>query len=114
MPTLDIALLHHPCAVPAEMAAVIIGPPGPPGEGIDIAALPPAEPLAGDEQIPLLQAGVLTHVTVDALRSAAGGAFAIANNLSELAADPAAQEAAQTNLGLGAADPLAHYILAKA
>lgn len=45
---------------------------------------------------------------------AAAGAFAIANNLSELAADPAAQEAAQTNLGLGAADPLAHYILAKA
>ena len=70
--------------------------------------------LAGDEQIPLLQAGVLTHVTVDALRSAAGGAFAIENNLAELAADPAAQEAAQTNLGLGAADPLAHYILAKA
>lgn len=45
---------------------------------------------------------------------AAGGAFAIENNLSELAADPAAQEAAQTNLGLGAADPLSHYILAKA
>ena len=104
MPTLDIALLHHPCAVPAEMAAVIVGPQGPPGEGIDIAALPPAEPLAGDEQIPLLQAGVLTHVTVDALRSAAGGAFAIANNLSELAADPTAQAQALANLGITTVD----------
>lgn len=44
----------------------------------------------------------------------AGGALLVTNRLSELAADPAAQEAAQTNLGLGAADPLAHYILAKA
>ena len=61
------------------------GPPGPPG--------PPGEPgPVGD----------------------AGGALLVTNRLSELAADPAAQEAAQTNLGLGAADPLAHYILAKA
>ena len=104
MPTLDIALLHHPCAVPAEMAAAIVGPQGPPGEGIDIAALPPAEPLAGDEQIPLLQAGVLTHVPVAALRSAAGGAFAIENNLSELAADPAAQAQALANLGIATVD----------
>ena len=104
MPTLDIALLHHPCAVPAEMAAVIVGPQGPPGEGIDIAALPPAEPLAGDEQVPLLQAGVLTHVTVDALRGAAAGAFAIANNLSELAANPAAQAQALANLGIATVD----------
>ena len=42
------------------------------------------------------------------------GALLVTNRLSELAADPAAQEAAQTNLGLGAADPLSHYILAKA
>ena len=37
-----------------------------------------------------------------------------ANRLSEFAADPATQEAAQANLGLGAVDPLAYYILAKA
>ena len=42
------------------------------------------------------------------------GALLLSNAFSEFASDPAAQEAAQTNLGLGAADPLAHYILAKA
>ena len=36
------------------------------------------------------------------------GAFFIAFS------DPAVQEAAQQHLGLGVADPLAHYILAKA
>ena len=41
------------------------------------------------------------------------GALLLSNAFSEFAGDPAAQEAAQTNLGLGAADPLAHYILAK-
>ena len=44
----------------------------------------------------------------------AGGALLASNRLSELAADPATQEAAQANLGLGAIDPLAYYILAKA
>ena len=44
----------------------------------------------------------------------AGGALLVTNRLSELSTDPAAQEAAQTNLGLGLADPLAYYILAKA
>lgn len=44
----------------------------------------------------------------------AGGALLVTNRLSELAADPATQEAAQANLGLGAIDPLAYYILAKA
>ena len=43
----------------------------------------------------------------------AGGALLVTNRLSELAADPAAQEAAQANLGLGVVDPLAYYILAK-
>jgi len=36
------------------------------------------------------------------------------NRLAEFATDPTAQAAAQTNLGLGTADPLAYYILAKA
>lgn len=43
----------------------------------------------------------------------AGGALLVSNRLSELASDPATQEAAQANLGLGAVDPLAYYILAK-
>jgi hypothetical protein len=43
----------------------------------------------------------------------AGGALLVTNRLSELAANPAAQEAAQANLGLGVVDPLAYYILAK-
>ena len=44
----------------------------------------------------------------------AGGALLVTNRLSELATDPAAQADAQANLGLGASDPLAYYILAKA
>ena len=44
----------------------------------------------------------------------AEGMFLVENRLSELAADPAAQSDAQANLGLGATDPLAYYILAKA
>ena len=44
----------------------------------------------------------------------ATGAFLIANRLSEMAADPTAQLDAQQNIGLGAVDPLAYYILAKA
>lgn len=44
----------------------------------------------------------------------ATGAFLIANRLSEIAADPTAQLDAQQNIGLGAVDPLAYYILAKA
>ena len=44
----------------------------------------------------------------------AGGALLALNRLSELATDPAAQADAQTNIGLGAVDPLAYYILAKA
>ena len=44
----------------------------------------------------------------------AGGALLVTNRLSELATDPQAQTDAQANLGLGATDPLAYYILAKA
>ena len=44
----------------------------------------------------------------------AGGALLVTNRLSELATDPTAQADAQANLGLGATDPLAYYILAKA
>ena len=44
----------------------------------------------------------------------AGGALLVTNRLSELAADPATQEAAQANIGLGVVDPLAYYFLAKA
>ena len=41
------------------------------------------------------------------------GALLIDNRLNEFAGDTAAQEQAQANLGLGVADPLAYYILAK-
>lgn len=44
----------------------------------------------------------------------ADGALLVNNRLAELSTDPAAQAEAQTNLGLGAIDPLAYYILAKA
>lgn len=43
----------------------------------------------------------------------ASGALLVGNRLSEFDT-PAAREQAQANLGLGAADPLAYYILAKA
>ena len=41
------------------------------------------------------------------------GALLIDNRLNEFAGDTAAQAQAQANLGLGVADPLAYYILAK-
>ena len=41
------------------------------------------------------------------------GALLINNRLNEFAGNAAAQEQAQANLGLGVADPLAYYILAK-
>ena len=41
------------------------------------------------------------------------GALLIDNRLNEFAGNSAAQEQAQANLGLGVADPLAYYILAK-
>ena len=41
------------------------------------------------------------------------GALLIDNRLNEFAGNAAAQEQAQANLGLGVADPLAYYILAK-
>ena len=41
------------------------------------------------------------------------GALLIGNRLNEFAGDTAAQVQAQANLGLGVADPLAYYILAK-
>lgn len=44
----------------------------------------------------------------------AGGAFLVTERLGEIAGDLAAQEEAQSNLGLGITDPLAYYILAKA
>lgn len=43
----------------------------------------------------------------------ASGALLVANRLSELATSPETQAEAQHNLGLGLADPLAYYILAK-
>ena len=42
------------------------------------------------------------------------GALLVSNRLAEFASDPVAQAEAQTNLGFGATDPLAYYILAKA
>ena len=44
----------------------------------------------------------------------AAGALLVDNRLSELASDPTAQAEAQANLGLGATDPLAYHIFAKA
>ena len=41
------------------------------------------------------------------------GALLIDNRLNEFAGNTAAQVQAQANLGLGVADPLAYYILAK-
>ena len=41
------------------------------------------------------------------------GALLIDNRLNEFAGDTVAQAQAQANLGLGVADPLAYYILAK-
>ncbi|ADU99840.1 hypothetical protein [Alicycliphilus denitrificans] len=43
----------------------------------------------------------------------ADGALLIANKLAELSSDPQTQLDAQAHLGLGVADPLAYYILAK-
>ena len=43
----------------------------------------------------------------------AGDALLVQNRLSELSTTTADQEAAQANIGLGAIDPLAYYILAK-
>ena len=44
----------------------------------------------------------------------AQGALLVTNRLAELATSPAAQQEAQSNIGLGNVDPLAYYILAKA
>ena len=41
------------------------------------------------------------------------GALLVGNRLNEFAGNAVAQEQAQANLGLGLADPLAYYILAK-
>ena len=41
------------------------------------------------------------------------GALLVDNRLNEFAGDTVAQAQAQANLGLGVADPLAYYILAK-
>jgi len=45
--------------------------------------------------------------------NAVAGALVVAKRLSEYSQDPAAQTDVQRNIGLGAIDPLAHYILAK-
>ncbi len=74
MPTLDIALLHHPCAVPAEMAAVIVGPQGPPGEGIDIAALPLAADASAPDGFVVRQAGVWCVASYAQMQSWLGAA----------------------------------------
>ena len=62
---------------------------------------------------------VVVEVTVQGVPGPPGkngdgsGALLIDNRLNEFAGDTAAQEQAQANLGLGVADPLAYYILAK-
>ena len=81
----DDSVLVEQVEVAEIIAVAEQGPPGPPGE-----PGPPGP--VGD----------------------AGGALLASNRLSELATDPAAQADAQTNIGLGAVDPLAYYILAKA
>lgn len=78
-------LLLEPVETVVLLEVGIQGPPGPPGKKGDPGPI-------GD----------------------AGGAFLVTERLGEIAGDRAAQEAAQQNLGLGATDPLAYYILAKA
>ena len=62
---------------------------------------------------------VVVEVTVQGVPGPPGkngdgsGALLIDNRLNEFAGDTAAQAQAQANLGLGVADPLAYYILAK-
>ena len=75
------------------------GPPGPPGrDGLDGAVGPVGPPGPPGPPGPI---------------GDARGALLVSNALSELATDPETQVRAQTNLGLGSADPLAYYILAK-
>ncbi len=70
--------------------------------------------------VTVISHGARRHVvTVVGLRGpqlspSAVGALMAANKLSEFATDPTVQEEAQQHLGLGIADPLAYYILAKA
>ena len=79
-----------------------------------ISQLPAATPLTGAELVPIVQAGATVQTTVsEMLTGASAGSFAVSGLFTEIAADPAAQAQAQANLGLGAVDPVAHYILAK-
>lgn len=78
-------VVHQQASEQVVVEQAVQGPPGPPGP-----AGPPGP--VGD----------------------AGGALLVNNRLAELSTNPAAQTEAQTNLGLGVADPLAYYILAKA
>ena len=71
------------------------------------------------EKLVLLEAGIQGPPGPRGLRGErgpvgdAGGAFLVARRLGEIAGDTQAQAEAQQNLGLGVADPLAYYILAK-
>ena len=102
----------------------------PPGEihaphnwrAADEAAREAIEPLEGDEGKFCWQQDddsqwLLITASPPAWKQVGGdtaGALLLSNAFSEFAGDPAAQATAQANLGLGAADPLAHYILSKA
>lgn len=77
-------VVHQQASEQVVVEQAVQGPPGPPGP-----AGPPGP--VGD----------------------ADGALLVNNRLNEFAGDTAAQEQAQANLGLGVADPLAYYILAK-
>ena len=96
---------------------------------VKISALPEATlPLVGDELVPVVQGGETRRTTSGQFvgppgppgppgepgpPGPVGDALLATNRLSELATNPAAQEAAQANLGLGVVDLLAYYILAK-
>lgn len=60
-----------------------------------------------------LKDGRLTRLPPNPGGDGDADALLVQNRLSELSTTPADQEAAQANIGLGAVDPLAYYILAK-
>ena len=70
------------------------------------------ESTAGQEQV-IVESAVQGPPGPPGKNGDGSGALLIDNRLNEFAGNAAAQEQAQANLGLGVADPLAYYILAK-
>ena len=90
-------------------------------QDILIAASPPELDMALTAAASAAASAGAAEAAADRAEAAGGGggvdpsgALLVANRFSEYALNPAAQTAAQANLGLGVSDPLAYYILAKA